>query len=261
MKKHILSALLLSLCTGSVLAQNYYENAEPPQDEAAEALRRTRFGVFVAPSVSWMKPTTEKDGNLKQKSDGSKIGFIYGIMGDYNFTDNYAIATGLQINSTGGKISTSNQTPAPPAGTVLQSSFNYAIQYLEIPVTLKLRTDEINRFRFFGQAGITLGFNISKKATWDITQATASGDTVIKTDTKEKITGKVGSIAPVVFQMTLGAGAEYRMNRKLDGYIGLFFNNGFAPDITRPDNFSKTPGFKDGNVRLNNFSLRLGFYF
>lgn len=262
MRKSILPLLLLSSLCGTSFAQSGYYEPSPPSDSSPE-LKKIRFGVFAAPSISWMKPTTEKDGTQMQKNDGSKIGFMYGIMGDYNFTDNYTIATGLQVNSTGGKISTEDKNTAPPAGTVIKSQFDYSVQYLEIPVTLKLRTDNINNFRFFGQAGVTLGVNISKKATWELLQYTASGniDTIKTDDSKEKITGKVGSIAPVIFQMTLGVGAEYRLNSKLDGYIGLFFNNGFAPDITGPDKYSKTPSFKDGNVRLNNFSLRLGFYF
>jgi len=43
----------------------------------------------------------------------------------------------------------------------------------------------------------------------------------------------------------------------------VFFNNGFAPDMTNPDkyelNYAGT--FKDGHTRLNNFALRLGLYF
>lgn len=257
-KKTLLSALMACGLLPA-LAQSAYEPTAPSSESMD--VKKLRFGVYVAPNLSWMRPTTAKDGDQTQKNDGSKVGFTYGILADYNFADNYAIATGLQVTSTGGKISTEDKSSAPAMGTVLKSNFNYTLQYLEIPIALKLRTDDINKFRFFGQAGMTIGFNISKKATWEILQENGATDNTIKTDSKEKITGGVGCIAPVLFQMSIGAGAEYSLSDKLDGYVGIFFNNGFAPDATRPDKFNKTPGFKDGNTRLNNFALRLGFYF
>lgn len=65
--------------------------------------------------------------------------------------------------------------------------------------------------------------------------------------------------------MNLGAGAEYDLGHNMKGYAGIFFNNGFLPDATKPNNYKLgTYGnlpFTDGNVRLNSFSLRIGIYF
>jgi len=46
----------------------------------------------------------------------------------------------------------------------------------------------------------------------------------------------------------------------------LFFNNGFAPDATNPEKYDGSRlgyqgTFRDGNVRLNNFALRVGLFF
>ena len=65
-----------------------------------------------------------------------------------------------------------------------------------------------------------------------------------------------------MFQMNIGAGVQYAIGKKLDAYAGIFFNNGFAPNATDPTKISNIPAtFTDGNTRLNNFALRLGFYF
>lgn len=216
--------------------------------------------MYASPTLSWMRPSAAKDGDQSQKSGGDKVGITYGLMADYNFTENYTIATGLQVNSAGGKINTENNKAADLG--VLKSSFNYTLQYLEIPVALKLKTDPIHKFTFFGQVGLTLGFNISKKATYELVQhRVAKGDTTYKADAKEKITGSVGAIAPIVFQMNIGIGTQYAINKKMDAYVGFFFNNGFAPNITDPTKYNGLPSFTDGNTRLNNFALRLGFYF
>lgn len=213
-----------------------------------------------------MKPTTATDDEkaFDVKSDGSKVGFIYGLMADYFFAENYGIVTGLQINSTGGKITATARDLSKGQNKVTKATFDYSLQYLEVPLALKLRTDNISGFRFFGQLGITAGFNISKKA--DYTVAYYAADSTLKTvsDTKAKLQGGFGLIAPILFQMNIGAGMEYPFSNKLTAYVGLFFNNGFAPDATKPnlyEGLGYTGTFRDANTRLNNFALRIGLFF
>lgn len=225
--------------------------------------KKFRFGVFVAPTMSWMRPTTDKtdDGQYAPKNNGSKLGFTYGLMAEYNFAENYAIVTGLQVNMTGGKI-TSNYLGSEKTSVVTAADFNYRLNYLEIPVGLKLRTDPISGFRFFGQLGLTTGFNIAKKATYTVNYLDGNNKAQVSKGENEKIKGTL-AIAPVMFTMNIGAGAEYPINNKLAAYVGLFFNNGFAPDATNPNKYTMPYGlsFKDGNTRLNNFALRLGLFF
>lgn len=225
--------------------------------------KKFRFGVFIAPTMSWMRPTTDKtdDGQYAPENKGGKIGFTYGLMAEYNFAENYALVTGLQVNMTGGKIS-SRYLGSETASVVKNSDFNYRFNYLEIPVALKLRTDPISGFRFFGQLGLTTGFNLAKKASYTVNYLDASGQSMTSTGENEKIKGTL-AIAPVMFTMNIGAGAEYPINNKLAAYAGIFFNNGFAPDVTNPNKYSMPYAlpFRDGNTRLNNFALRVGLFF
>jgi hypothetical protein len=215
-----------------------------------------------------MKPTasTDDEKEFGVKSDGTKLGFTYGIMADYFFAPNYGLVSGIQITSTGGKIIATAKDQAKGANKVISADFNYSVQYLEVPLALKLRSDFIGGYRFFGQAGLTAGINISKKADYTINYYAADSSMKTVSDTKAKITGDLGAIAPILFEMNLGAGLEYPVSNKLMVYFGLFFNNGFAPDATKPDLFdAKNLGysgkFRDANTRLNNVSLRLGLFF
>jgi len=256
MKKMLVSAAALLVLT-SGLASAQEESSTVNIDS-----KKLRFGVFVAPTMSWMRPTTDKtdDGEYAPENQGSKIGFTYGLMAEYNFADNYAFVTGLQVNMGGGKISSKYIGAERPSG-VVSAEYNYRLNYLEIPVGLKLRTDPISGFRFFGQLGLTTGFNIAKKASYTVSY---EENNVLRTATgnNEKIKGTL-AIAPVMFTMNIGAGAEYPINNKLAAYVGIFFNNGFAPDATNPNKYNTPYGatFKDGNTRLNNFALRLGLFF
>jgi hypothetical protein len=251
--------LLSCLACGFAPSLHAQGNDQTAYEASSPEIKRLRFGFYVAPTLSWMRPTTQKEGPQKQTNDGSKIGFSYGILADYNFASNYTLATGLQINATGGKIATDN--PSAANGEVLSSKYDYSLQYIEIPIALKLRSNEKNNITFFGQAGVTIGANISKKATYTVIEKGDPDNTTFESDSKEKIRGSFGAIAPVMFQMNIGGGIHYAIDDKLALYAGLFFNNGFAPDATQPDKYNNVPKFSDGTTRLNNVALRFGFYF
>lgn len=259
-KLFLLSALTLSFAAAFA------------QDDAGDSridVRKLRFGAFAAPTISWMRPTTNTDDQreFNVENNGSVTGFMWGLMIDYNFASNYAIATGLQYNSTGGKmLATAINTTSPGNNTVQRADFSYRIAYVEAPLHLKLRTDDLSGFRFFGQLGLTGGINIGKKADYTVNYTDGNGAPRDTTDANVKITGGIGNIAPVLIQLNIGAGAEYAIGEKLSAYVGIFFNNGFVPDATNPQDFDETllgyrGEFRDGNTRLNNVALKLGLFF
>ena len=161
----------------------------------------------------------------------------------------------------------------PVANTISRASFDYNINMLEIPAAIKLRTDPVSNFRFFGQAGVTLGVRISRMAAYELAYFDDNAQIMNITQTKDKLNSR-GTLnpafSPVNFQMNLGIGAEYPLTDKLAAYAGIFFNNGFLPDMTNPHNYELYNGstpiqvnstFRDGNVRFNNVALRLGIFF
>lgn len=226
--------------------------------------KKIRFGAFIAPTLSWMRPTANKsdNGEYATSNAGSKVGFTYGLMAEYNFADNYSFVTGLQVNMAGGKIDANRDIAPSDSSYFLNSaSFDYKLQYLEIPLALKMKTNEISGFKFFGQIGITPSFLIAKKANYNVVINEFNNQTSFK-DENVKLKGTL-AVSPILFQMNIGVGAEYPFSDQLSGYVGIFFNNGFAPDVTNPNKYDLPykASFKDGNVRLNNFALRLGLFF
>jgi len=230
---------------------------------------KVRFGVFIAPDISYMKPTATMDDRqeFKTENKGPRLGFNYGLMADYWFEDNYALVSGLSINTTGGKINATAIDQTPGVDKVKQADFTYHLQYIDLPIALKMRTDSNrNKFRFFGQIGLSVGVNISKKVDYEVAYYDDNSMSQTATGTKIKLNGALSEIAPIMFQMNIGAGFEYSLNDKLKAYLGVFFNNGFFPDATKPDQFDNTKlgyvgTFRDGTTRLNNFALRLGLLF
>src|SRR5690606_3021536 len=131
--------IILVLFTGLCFA----ENAQAQGVEINN--HRFRFGAYVAPTMSWMRPTSSKDdsGTFGSINNGSKLGYTWGLMVDRYISDNYIIATGLQLNTSGGKIVTTRTTPDSAIGTVQAADFDYRFQFIEIPLALKLRTDNV----------------------------------------------------------------------------------------------------------------------
>lgn len=278
MKKiSVLAAMLLM--TASSFAQRYEYGEPVPINEGKKhrkskggnvEMKQVRFGAFLAPTSSWMKPTANKSDDKLYLIDkgSSQVGFAWGLMVDYFFAENYGIATGFQINRMSGKVNaTWNPAMTQPAGagTVRSADFTYKVQYLEIPFGLKLRSDDLGGgVRIFGQLGVSLGVTLSKKASYDVTFTdTTSGVVIEKTATgdNEKLTGL--GVTPILFQMNVGGGVEYAISNKMNIYAALLFNNGFAPDVTNPKelDLDYKGKFSDGNVRMNNIALRLGLFF
>jgi hypothetical protein len=238
------------------------KDAQPRMD-----VNNVRIGAYLSPNISWMHPTSSKssDGDFLVNSNQSIVGFSWGLMADYFFTENYGFATGFQLNNTGGNIHVSRKTAGDTAISFVEDAdITYRVQYLEIPFCLKLKSDEIaNGIRIFGQLGLSAGFNIGKKATYNIkywdadlhSMNTVSGD-------KEKLYGSF-TVAPMNLQLNVGLGVEKKISRKMDFYFGVFFNNGFLPDATKPEelNLGFKGRFTDGNVRLNNLAFRFGLFF
>lgn len=270
MKKLIFIAICGIGLASNVYGQKYEYGPEQPMRGGAE-LKKARFGLFVAPNISWMKPTANKSDDKLYLVDnpGNKIGFSWGLMIDYFFSDNYGIATGFQLTSTGGKMNVERNpnVAAPAAANIVQSAnFDYKLQYLEIPFGLKLLSDELSSgIRVYGQVGVCAGIGISKKANYDVTYSdtNSAGATVSKTvaGEDEKIQGT--GISPVMLHMNLGAGIEYPISAKMSFTAGIYFNNGFVPDVTNPKEFDLDykGKFSDGNTRLNSVGLRIGIFF
>lgn len=264
-------------CTSAAMAQKYvYEDVSSDKTPTTHNnksnkidVNKLRFGAYFAPTQAWMHPaaSVSDDGHYHVSSQGSKTGYCWGLVAEYYFAQNYGIATGFNVDLAGGKISSTANVPkldTTQPNTLTKADMNYKLQYLEIPFALKLRSDELPKsgMRVFGQIGLTAAFNISKKATYDISYKDASGTDQSVSGSNETLKGSLAT-APILIQLNVGAGVEYPITEKLYFFTALFFNNGFLPSAINPQNFDLgyKGSFTNPNTRLNSFALRIGLYF
>lgn len=213
----------------------------------ASFAQKVRFGFHIDPSLAWLQP------DIKQISfNGMKIGFNYGLIVDFNLSDNYALSTGLAISHNGGKISYDSAYAALPESFPNEyfpagSKVIYNLQNLEIPIGLKLKTNQIGYITYFAHiSGFT---RLKLSAVGDVETPNSTNDI-----NSEKI---LDDVRLLNFAWEVGGGIEYSLGGRTALLAGIYFNNGIT-DVTKPKKISTN---LDGKVIGNYFTLRLGLLF
>ena len=172
------------------------------------------FGVKAQPALAWLKIDAPSGTDLK--SDGLPFGFGYGLITDFGFADRYAFSTGLEVAYRGGKTLYNSKDTS---GATVVTKTDYSLQFIELPITLKLKTNEIGYMTYFFQVGFAPGIAIRTRA--DIETVRASGTT------SEKNKDVADDINEFNLSLLIAAGAEYNISGNTSLLFGLTFNNGF----------------------------------
>ena len=96
----------------------------------------------------------------------------------------------------------------------------YKLQYVEIPLTIKMHTQEIGYLTYYGRFGAGLGINVRSKAKDSYT----SGSDLLTID-RDNIKSETRLFKG---SLIVGLGAEYSLGGRTSAIIGLTYNNGFS---------------------------------
>ncbi len=209
---------------------------------AQDEEKGVRFGLTISPQISWM---TSSDKGLT--GNGSYLGLSYGLLMDILIPKNYAFATGLILSSEGGKLIYKNPTKFNTYGELIfeaGTAVDYRTQYLKIPLTMKLRTNQIGYITYFGQFGLEGGIRIRSKA--DITN-NAGNFIEDKIDFGKDVT--IGDLG-----LLIGGGAEFELTGKTAIHTSIQYCSGFIDATNNPSDYKTKSS-------LNNLRLQLGVYF
>lgn len=198
--------------------------------QTGDTFRGFKLGIAAHPTFGFLKVV---DNNGTVKSDGMRAGFSYGLLGDFAFADNYTFSTGLSITTVNGQTITTGG---------LEYQTIYKLQYLEIPLKLKLFTNQQNNMRFYGEVGLGNGFNIGAKRDVKFTNNAAPAQENVNISS---------SISTYRGSVIIGAGTEFSLSGKTKASAGLAFNNGF----------SKVAELEKGTLRSSYIGLNLAIFF
>ncbi len=233
--KKILSLFILSLTFSPML-------------KAQDAQKNLRFGIRLAPGLSWMSPENDK----KIKKDGISMKAAIGLVTEFRITDVASFSTGLDYMTAGGKTSylgsdtagylykddaivettTENgdiKTPDPLTidaahgyKSYLLEKRNYKIGYVHIPLTFKLKTKDIGGMTYFGQIGGDIFIRTSGKADDEVR---AFNYTTFKYDASEdlKKIDIANQINLINFGVNVGGGLEYNLSGTTAAFASIHY--------------------------------------
>jgi len=197
-----------------------------------------RFGVNVDPQFAWLRSSDHK----ALDPDGAIFHMQAGLQMDYFFQENYAFILGFGISNLGGKLvyadSANYGSDGDPVIVLPGQSIKMNLQYLNIPLGLKLKTEEMGYLTGFLQVGFNPMFNINAH----ITSEDGSFD-------QENIQEEGANLFNLGYHV--GLGAEYRLGGKTALVGGIRWTSGFT-DVTQNDG---------SNINTNALSIHLGMLF
>ncbi len=177
------------------------------------------FVVHVDPVISWMGTNSSDYIN-----EGVRPGFNIGLKVHHYFDDHYAISTGISLISAGGRQSViephrmifNNLQPQVLTGDEIR----YNLRYMNIPIGLRLKTDQIGYLTYFTDIGFDIRMLV--KSTVDLP---ANQPPVDNENARKEVFGLNAG-------WHIHAGVEYDLNVDLTLVGGLGYDQDFF-DVTK----------------------------
>lgn len=200
--------------------------------------KHVRLAFAASPSVNWMSPS-----NSELNRGKSILGYDFGLSSDFYFSEDerYSLASGIHISNIGGEIKYSTSSDFKFSGTFLPgySKIKYHLRYVEVPLSIKLKTNQFKRTSYWGQFGFSTMINIAAK-----------GDSNNGTLKKANINDEVNLFN---LAMIVGLGYDFDLGGNNAISTGLIFQNGLI-DVTT-DNV-----FNDKTI-INSLKVKVGLIF
>lgn len=203
-----------------------------------------RIGLQLSPTFSWLSSDDNTINN-----NGTNLGLKLQVMSESYFQENYAFTVGfgfafnqggvLQYDEGGALWRNTLEEGAEtfPAGVDLK----YDVQYIEVPVGLKLRTREFGYIRYFVEPNLVVSFKSKARGT-------AKGNDELE---NINIADEVNGLG---ISWGLGGGGEYSVSESTSLVGGLYFQQLFT-------DFTDDGGGDTSKGALSAITIRLGVLF
>ena len=192
---------------------------------------QVKIGINLSPAIGYSRVALNSDEKgLDVSSNGAGIGFIAGPELSFYLgkNQNYSIATGIWYSVKKASYKTTYKVASGDTNV----TSNYNLQYLQLPLTFKLYTNEIaTDMKLYFQLGSSLDIKIGGKEV---------GKKIKDTD----------RFKPVDASVILGAGVRYALGENTAFLIGLRYTRGFINSV-KSDEADK--------FKINNDMISLDF--
>ena len=195
-----------------------------------------KLSVHADPQISWFS-----SDKAAVDPDGSRFHLQTGLNVDFFFAENYAFCAGFGLNNLGGSLLYADSTlfvsNEDSIFVMPGQAVRHKLQYLDFPVGLKLKTEELGYMTFFLQLGLNPMININATGNTE--------DGILDQETIRETT----RLFNLGYHASLGV--EYRLGGNTALIGGLRWSAGLT-DVTENDK---------ANVSVRSVSLHLGVLF
>jgi len=176
--------------------------------EFNDKLKNSRMGLYISPTFNFIQTDS------KESETNSNPGVIYGYAFELGLNENHYLESGFSISYKGGGITQNVST----------ETIEYKVEYITIPLFIKMRSRQIGYLNYFARIGPSINFKI-----------------------KEETNNKARTAA---VDISIFLGAEYSLGGETSIEASLFFNNNITNSI-------------GGNTHalFHQIGLRTGFLF
>lgn len=198
---------------------------------AAIAQEGFNIGLHLSPIISYATVLDAQKNDISTIETKAKLGLSYGLIFNYGFTDNYAFHSGVHIVNKGYNYTQDGS-----------ESLNYNVTSVEIPLGLKLRSNEVaSGVHIKGLFGISLDVNVAHESEY------LDGTTVISTKATDRIN-------PVGATFIFGPGADV-VTDVGTFTLGIIYHQGLS------NLNNKNKAGNENIIRISYVSLDLGYIF
>ena len=214
--------------------------APPTTPNTNKDNQNVRLGLAFSPVISWYSASGDA-GTVEP--EGTRFNISFGLNIDLRIAqnNNYFFSTGLFLLNTGGSLSHKafiEETDGSFSLTQRESDFR--TNYVNIPLTVLLRTNEIGYMRYFGRVGFDAGVNT--KSTYDFRDIRENSEDTRVVSVEDEDASDLTALFR--FGLRFEAGFEYNIGGATHLYFSASYNHGlnnvFTDDYRLPETNSTT---------------------
>ncbi len=202
-----------------------------------------QFGFKAGPNIGWYSSNANNYDN-----HGVDFGGSWGFTADIFLMDNYSFTTGFDMLYLNGTMSYPDTSSSGMQGTLKRS---YRTKYIRLPIIFTMKTNEINKLKYFGQIGFGLSILLTAKANDEFTSDIGGDVSTNESNIYDEMRFTRESLI-------LGGGVEIPLQGSTHLRIGLIYDSSLV-DILKGYNAVDSSVKNNGN---NSFiSLDVSFFF
>ncbi|NEN22964.1 PorT family protein [Cryomorpha ignava] len=247
MKKIALLIPALLLCAATSFAQ--------PSEITPEGLTKNpgfRMGLSFSTVFSWLTPN---GGAEFVDPDGARLNIGYGLHTDFGLGSNrnYYFSTGLFVLNTGGTLKYTYQNP-DDGSFIAARTIDYRFNYINIPLTMMLRTNEVGYTVYFARVGIDNGLKI--KSVYNSKDQLPDGSVLSREDEDSPDYSTLYRAG-----LHIEGGAEFNLTGTTNLFVSVTWNNGLNNIFSKKAEILKNGRLERINGTSNAIMVNVGVYF